>query len=153
MTAPARRSRPDASPRVAPAPAPSPAEPIPITAVPVVPMPVPVPPPTPAPAPIAAAQVAALALLVGELKAAIRDQGGEIALLKAQMAALLEPAPVPGDYLCLKAAAHAAGYSDEWLRQRCIRKEVDCRMVNGKWFIRLGTLARANSRIGGIGQQ
>jgi hypothetical protein len=90
----------------------------------------------------------ALALLVGELKAAIRDQGAEIALLRAQVASLLEPAPVPAGYVALKVAAHALGCSDEWLRKRCKRGEIDCRQAvpDGPWYVRLGgTLARANS--------
>jgi hypothetical protein len=100
MTAPARRSRADASPRKKPArstenghvsaaPA-TPAKPLQTTKSGEV-----------SASPAGADQlgdarmVAALVLLVREMQAALRDQGGEIMLLKAQMAALLKPAAAP----------------------------------------------------------
>jgi hypothetical protein len=87
----------------------------------------------------------ALTLLVGELKAAIRDHACELALLRAQVAALREAAPVPDGYVALKRAAGATGYSDEWLRQRCKRGAIDCVQVGGrggKWYVAVGTLAQ-----------
>jgi hypothetical protein len=96
-------------------------------------------------------QVAALMLIVGELQAALRRQGGEIVLLKAELAALREPAGVPAGYVPLKVAAHALGCSDEWLRRKCKRGEIDCRQAipGGPWYVAVGgTLAGANGRIG-----
>jgi hypothetical protein len=108
----------------------------------------------PAPAPLAAEpsvarkQIAALMLLFREMRQTVRAQGAEIALLRAQITAFRQPAPVPDGYVCLKVAAHALGRSDEWLRRRCTRGEIDCRQAvpGGPWYVRLGgTLAAANS--------
>jgi hypothetical protein len=98
------------------------------------------------------AALAALVLLVRELQGASRDQAGEIALLRAQMAALGAPAPVPDGFVCIKVAAHALGRCDEWLRQRCLRREFECMQVggkNGRWYVAIGTLGKLQPESGG----
>jgi hypothetical protein len=143
MTAPARRSRADASPRKKPArstenghvsaaPA-TPAKPLQTTKSGEV-----------SASPAGADQlgdarmVAALVLLVREMQAALRDQGGEIMLLKAQMAALLKPAAAPRGFLALKVAAGITGHSPEWLRRKCEARKVDADKIGGSWFVKIG---------------
>ena len=46
-----------------------------------------------------------------------RTRAPGFALVKARMAALIEPAAAPPGYVALKAAAHALGCSDEFLRR------------------------------------
>jgi hypothetical protein len=100
-----------------------------------------------------AAQVAALVLLVGELQRSVRDLRGEVALLRAQVASLLEPAPVPDGYVCLKIGSRALRRSPEWLRRKCEAGALDCKQIGGKrgeWYIRLGgTEERSSGESGG----
>jgi hypothetical protein len=75
--------------------------------------------------------------LVAELKA-------DNVAIHARLDRLFAPEQPPEGYIALRKAAAMIGRSDEYLRQRAARGEIDAEIVAGKWYVNIGVLALPN---------
>ena len=81
--------------------------------------------------------IEAMTVLIAEQRAAIEAINGRLDRLFA-------PEKPREGYIALRKAAAMIKKSDEYLRVRAARGEIDAQIISDKWFVRIGALAIPN---------
>jgi hypothetical protein len=143
MTALATRH--NMSPRTPAEPVPVPPAPVPTPVVPIAPV---IPPGVEPPGPPELLDVLAAELArqqreaIDRLATLLTELQARISAVEDRLERLLVPQAVPDGYVALRKAAELLGRSDEYLRQRAARGEIEGEVISGRWFVNISALAR-----------